>query len=418
MKRALQIFLIVMVVAFAATVGFGLREDSNDATVSQPASYPAEQVTRGAYLARAGDCMACHTARGQAAYAGGLALPTPFGKVITPNITPDAETGIGSWSADDFWRALHNGKSKDGSLLYPAFPYTNYTKVTRADADAMYAYFKTVPPVRRQNQAHQLRFPYNHRILLVGWRMLYFRPGVYQPRAAQSAEWNRGAYLVQGLGHCSACHSDRNALGAVSSKADLGGGLIPTMNWFAPSLTSDSETGLGTWAPQEIASLLKTGVSNRGTVFGPMAEVVAQSLQHLSDSDIDAMSGYLKASSAKVLTPDVEAALKLGAKLYQTHCAACHQTGGEGAPPIYPPLAGNRAITMPSAVNPIRMVLNGGFPPGTSANPRPYGMPPFGPALNDTEVAALVTYIRNSWGNQAGAVSAHEVNQFRGAPLD
>jgi mono/diheme cytochrome c family protein len=200
--------------------------------------------------------------------------------------------------------------------------------------------------------------------------------------------------------------------------ADLGGALIPTMNWYAPALSADSETGLGTWAPQDIAALLKSGVSARGTVFGPMAEVVAQSLQHLSDSDIAAMATYLKAASARVLAPEVAAALEQGGKLYQTHCVDCHRAGGEGMPPAYPPLAGNRAITMASAINPVRMVLNGGFPPSTSGNPRPYGMPPFGPTLNDEEVAALVTYIRNSWGNQAGAVSAHEVNRYRTEPLD
>jgi mono/diheme cytochrome c family protein len=338
------------------------------------------------------------------------------------------ETGIGSWSADDFWRAIHNGKSKDGRFLFPAFPYTNYTKVTRADSDAMYAYFRTLPPVYRPNLEHRLRFPYNQRALLAVWRALYFRPGVYQPDTHQSAEWNRGAYLVQGLGHCSACHADRNALGAVEQNMDLGGGVIPMLNWYAPSLTSDAETGIGDWEVRHLADLLKTGVSARGATYGPMAEVVRESLQYLTDRDIRAMAGYLKslpqtAASSQLqarqfTAQETEATLELGAQLYQKHCIECHGGEGEGAPSAYPPLAGNRSITVNPAINPIRMVLNGGFPPSTAGNPRPFGMPPFGPALSDAEAAAVVSYIRNAWGNQASLVSPVEVARYRGVPLD
>jgi mono/diheme cytochrome c family protein len=197
------------------------------------------QVIRGEYLARVGDCYACHTLRGGAPYAGGLEMATPFGSLYTTNITPDPDTGIGKWTADDFWAALHDGKSKDGSFLYPAMPYTNYTKVTREDSDAMYAYFRTVKPARLANRPPALGFPYNQRQLMLGWRTLYFKPGVYQDNPKQSKEWNRGAYLVEGLGHCNACHSARNALGAVSADDQYAGGLIPVQNWYAPSLTSE-----------------------------------------------------------------------------------------------------------------------------------------------------------------------------------
>ncbi|MGH8807455.1 MAG: c-type cytochrome [Noviherbaspirillum sp.] len=428
MKRILFSVLAVLVAVPAVLVGLEFVREPGSDQPSVPAANPAEQIARGKYLVRAGDCMACHTARGGQPYAGGRAIPTPFGSILAPNITPDAATGIGTWSADDFWRALHNGKSKDGSFLYPAFPYPNYTKVTRADSDAMHAYLKTLTPVSQPSKPHELRFPYNQRILLAGWRALYFRPEVYRPEPARSAEWNRGAYLVQGLGHCSACHSGRNALGASDLNTELGGGMIPMLNWYASPLSSDVETGLGEWEVQHVANLLKTGVSPRGAVFGPMAEVVRESLQHLSDGDVTAMATYLKSlpqgdappqqQSLQVAAQESERILKLGEKLYEQHCAACHQANGEGAPPAYPPLAGNRSLIAHSPINAIRIVLNGGYPPSTSGNPRPFGMPPYSPVLDDDEVAAVVSYLRNAWGNRAALVSAAEVGRHRGVPAD
>jgi len=435
MKRILLTLLLLIIAIPAVIIGseFIDHEDQGESEAAATSSASAapdagQQLARGAYLARAGDCMACHTARGGKPYAGGRAIATSFGTLYAPNITADKETGLGNWSARDFWRALHHGKSKDGSFLYPAFPYPNYTKITRTDADALFAYLQTVTPVSQASQEHALRFPYNYRILLAGWRALYFTAGSYAPQTAQSVEWNRGAYLVQGLGHCSACHTTRNAFGASVDKSDLAGGLIPIMNWYAPSLTSDAEAGLGNWEIGHIAALLKTGVSPRSTVFGPMAEVVSQSLQHLNDADIQAMAVYLKSLPQTDPPPALETAqpdkatadrlLQAGGKIYEQHCAECHQANGQGIAPAYPPLNGNRALTMGSAVNPIHMVLNGGFPPSTTGNPRPYGMPPFGQALNDQEVAAVVSYIRNSWGNRAGFVAPQEVNRYRSIPLD
>ena len=424
MKKAL---IAMACVAIAAAGALFLLYPGDDPGPPAAASTltPQQLIERGAYLAKAGDCMACHTTRGGIAYAGGRALQTPFGKVLSPNITADRETGIGSWTADDFWRALHNGKSKDGRLLYPAFPYTNYTKVRREDSDALYAYFQSVPPHRQSNQPHALRFPYDQQIALAAWRALYFKPGVYQPLTNKSMEWNRGAYLVQGLGHCSACHSSRTTLGG--SDDGLSGGLIPVLGWYAPSLTSDAEAGLGDWDTAHIVELLQTGVSPRATVFGPMAEVVRQSLQHMSTADVQAMAAYLKSlpgpaqpaqRAPRDTSEQARQQLALGAKLYEAQCASCHQDDGKGMPPGYPPLAGNRALTTQSAVNAIRLVLNGGFAPGTKGNPRPYGMPPFGPVMDDAEVAAVVTYLRASWGNDAPAVSALEVNRYRSVPLE
>ncbi|UVW30180.1 cytochrome c [Massilia sp. H6] len=391
---------------------------------ASPAAWAAtpENIARGAYLARAGNCVACHTARGGAEYAGGRALDTPFGRLYGPNLTPDRATGIGHWSADDFWNALHNGRSRDARLLYPAFPYTNTTLVSRPDSDALFAYFRSLPATHRSNQPHELAFPYNQQALLALWRLLYFKPGTFTPDPRRGAEWNRGAYLVEGLGHCSACHSPRNRLGA--SGDTLAGGLMPTSGWYAPPLGAGARAGLGNWDKEHIVALLQTGVSARGTASGPMAEVVARSLQHLTTSDVGAMATYLKSLPASPAPAQDSPArpgeqlLAEGKRLYGSYCVDCHGAQGKGKPPAYPPLAGNHAVTLTPAVNAIRIVLNGGFPPGTKGNPRPYGMPPFGHELNDAQVAAVLSYVRASWGNAGAPVPVPEVNRYRSVPLD
>ncbi len=275
----------------------------------------------------------------------------------------------------------------------------------------------------RQNE---LRFPYSNRSLLYGWRALYFKEGEYRPDAARDAEWNRGAYLVAGLGHCSTCHTAINALGGSSDEKAFAGGLIPMQNWYAPSLTLNKEAGLGEWPLQDIVALLKDGNSPKGAVYGPMAEVVHNSLQYLTDPDIKAMAIYLKtlpesaAPSKRAATYAMQPApnvMGLGRVIYRMNCAGCHGPGGRGELPAYPPLAQNHSIEMESAVNAIRMVLNGGYPPQTTGNHRPYGMPPFAQIMNDEDIAAVVTYIRMSWGNRGRPVTAAEVNPLRLAPL-
>lgn len=373
----------------------------------------AAQVRQGAYLARAGNCMACHTSAQGAPYAGGKALATPFGTMYGPNLTPDMATGIGSWTADDFWRAMHNGKAKDGRLLYPAFPYPNYTRVTRADSDALYAFMRTLAPVRQPNRAHALRFPYNQRGLLAFWRTLYFSPGEYVPQAQQGARWNRGAYLVQGLGHCIACHATRNALGASLGAERLGGGAAGEQGWHAPALGGVSD-------PLALAELLQTGVSENGAMSGPMAEVVMGSLQYLAASDVQAVAAYLVTLPAPPPAPAPDAAtlaaaepvLALGARIYGKQCASCHGEQGEGVPRAYPRLAGQPQAP---ASNAIRAILNGGFAPATARNPRPYSMPPFAAALSDAEVAAVLSFVRTSWGNRNVPVAVHEVERLRSA---
>jgi mono/diheme cytochrome c family protein len=397
----------------------------SSAQQNPPAS--AELLKKGEYLARAGDCIACHTAREGKTFAGGLPMKTPFGTLYTSNITPDPQTGIGTWSSDQFYRMMHDGRFPDGGLVYPAMPFGSYTKVTREDSDAIYAYLRSVPPVKQVNKPHELTFPFNNRSLIIGWRTLFFNEGEFKPDPTKSAEWNRGAYLVEGLGHCGMCHTAINALGGSSESQAFEGGLIPMQYWYAPSLTSNKEAGLGEWSLQEIVDYLRTGVSARGAVYGPMAEVVYNSLQYLNDEDIRAMAVYLK-GLAQGTSPDrpptplpsseSSLLLSLGKQIYDRDCASCHGATGLGMPPNYPPLAGNQSIQMSSAVNAIRMVLNGGYPPGTAGNPMPYGMPPFAQRLSDDEVAAVVTYIRTSWGNRGAPVTARQANELRTATLN
>ena len=400
----------------------GPLPQQREGSAQAPTPSPATQVLlRGEYLARAGDCVACHTEPNGQPFAGGRAMPTPFGNLYVPNITPDDETGIGQWTAEEFYRMMHTGVSRDGTLLYPAMPFASYTKVTRDDCDAIYAYLMSVQPVRQRNRPHELRFPFNQRDLLVGWRALYFKEGEYVPDPKQTAQWNRGAYLVEGLGHCSMCHTAVNRLGGSSESQAFEGGMIPNQNWYAPSLTSNREAGLGNWTIKEIVDLLQVGVSHRGTVYGPMAEVVYNSLQYMTDEDVEAMAVYLKAlpqrdseppppSQARLVQPAV---METGRNVYVTQCAMCHGSEGKGQPPHFPPLAGNQSITMTSPVNSIRMVLNGGYPPGTKKNPRPYGMPPFAHVLNDEQAAAVVTYIRVAWENSGTPVTAAQVTPLR-----
>jgi mono/diheme cytochrome c family protein len=407
---------LLAAVAMVATVN--LRDEAPIEGV-RDVEVTSARVQYGAYLVRAGNCISCHTGRGGAPYAGGRAIETPFGTLYGSNITPDVTTGIGAWSSAEFWRALHNGRSRDGRLLVPAFPYSNYTLVTRDDADAMFAYLRTVAPVAQANRRHDLRFPYNTQAALAVWRALYFRPGSFRPTPTETAEWNRGAYLVRGLAHCSACHGGRSLFGRTRRPLELSGGVTPIDKWYAPSLQSDTEAGVSKWDTRTIIDLLKNGVSARGSVLGPMAEVVYRSTQHLSDADLAAMAAYLKTlpsvPSARPRDAPAadEAMLKRGATVYRDRCESCHGAHGEGATGAYPALAGNRAVVMEPPTNVIRAVLSGGFQPATAGNPRPWGMPPFGHVLDDADVAAVVSVIRNRWGNQASAVSVNDVQRLR-----
>lgn len=397
-------------------------QDTTTTEATEPRAAPGAPRTtieRGAYLARVGNCRGCHTEVGGAAFAGGRAIETPFGIVYGSNLTPDADTGIGDWSSDDFWNAMHEGRAKDGRLLYPAFPYPYFTRVTREDSDAIYAYLRGLPAVHKPNRPHALRFPFNRQPSLAVWRALSFEAGPFVVDARRSAEWNRGAYLVRGLGHCGACHSPRDFLGAALTSAELAGAALPAGEWYAPSLTDPAQAGVAHWSVDEIVALLGSGRSAHASTLGPMAGIVFDSLQFVSDADLRAMAVFLQslpqedgAAREAAAAPD-PATMQRGRALYDDRCADCHGAEGQGASGAVPALAGNRAVTMASSTNLIRIVLDGGFPPATAGNPRPYGMPPFAQSLGDEEIAALATYLRNAWGNRAAAVSAIDVLRHR-----
>ncbi len=435
---SLILALCVLLITIELIAAPAIFQGSGDLNSTQKA--PQEVLVRGAYLAQVGNCAACHTARGGAAFAGGKPIHTPFGAVYTSNITPDTTTGIGLWSAQAFYRAMHEGRSADGHLLTPAFPYPNYTHVTRADSDALYAYFmQSVAPVVQANRPHGLPFPFNTQIALAVWRLMFFEkgnadtteniaaPAIFQRATASNstikmAEIQRGAYLVRGLGHCSACHAQRNALGATVQEPLLSGALMPMQDWYAPSLMDASQAGVMHWPAQDVVALLKTGVSPNASVAGPMAEVVAKSTQYWSDADLQATAAYLQSLPESPVVqrgkPSQNAPFyERGEQLFAKHCASCHGAQGQGVKlegaVALPALAGNRAVTMHTSANLVRILLAGGYAPSTAGNPRPFGMPPFVHVLSDEDIAAVTTYIRGAWGNRGDAVSAADVVRHR-----
>jgi mono/diheme cytochrome c family protein len=392
--------------------------------VTPSATTPADvgTIERGRYLAVQGNCQGCHTVRGGSPFAGGRAVGTPFGTVFGSNLTPSA-TGLGQWTADDFWRALHHGQSRDGRWLNPVFPFNNTTQIARGDSDALFAYLRSLPPSDAAVPAHDLRWPYNTQGALKVWRALYFVEGDATASAKDASavdEVRRGAYLVNGLGHCSACHVTRNALSGNADMLGLAGGLIPLQNWYAPSLLDPAEAGVQEWSLEEIVALFRDGRTPGASVSGPMAEVVQHSTQHWQPEDLRAMASYLRqlpkvqiATPSTVKAPE-DRALRIGAERYEQHCAQCHGKQGEGVA-VYPPLAGNRAVLMASPANALQTVLNGGFGPSTAAHPRPFGMPPFVLELSEQDIADVLTYVRTQWGNQAAPVTALDVRQLRGS---
>jgi mono/diheme cytochrome c family protein len=421
LKKVLAGLLVAIVAAAGILLWLGYRDYPTSAEQAAPAMDAGALVEKGRYLASVGNCMGCHTATGGKPFAGGRELPTQFGSFFGPNLTSDAATGIGQWTADDFWRALHNGKARDGSLLYPAFPYASYSSVSRADSDALYAYLHSLPAVSQQNRPHDLDFPFSQRIVIAGWRALYFHPRQPVPASDKSPQWLRGRYLVEGLAHCAECHTPRNGMGALVASKGLQGESIPAQNWYAPPLTGDRITGLGQWSEQDVVDLLKTGISRHAHAAGPMSEAVRVGFQHASDDDLHSIAIYLKSLPAAGLDADARGqaaetgVMESGGKLYTAHCVQCHQASGEGKAPAWPSLAGNISVVASSPSNVIRAVLSGGFAPATEGNPEPHGMPPFGQRLNDQEVAAVATYVRQSWGNSAETVTFAQVRRVREA---
>lgn len=373
-------------------------------------------VARGRYLAVLGDCTACHTLPGQPAFAGGVAIDTPFGRVLGANITPDPDTGIGHWSFEDFQNTMSNGHARGGKRLYAAMPYTAYTKVTREDNRALWAYLNSLEPVVNDIETNQLPFPFNIRASLIAWNWLAFDEGEYQPDPNQSAEWNRGAYLVQGLGHCGSCHTPKSLIGGDKEDQFLTGSAL--QGWMAPDITGNAHTGLGSWSAAEIVRYLKTGANRFDMASGPMAEAVEHSTQHWKDQDLSAVAMYLKTLGdgqqprPEPLSPE-DTTMRTGALIYEDQCSACHTPEGEGIPHLFPRLAQAPLVNSRDATSLIRVVLAGSRAVGTDAAPTAPAMPSFAWNMSDEHVAAVLTYVRNSWGNAAEPVSAGEVKAMR-----
>ncbi|CAN5766061.1 hypothetical protein BH11PSE8_BH11PSE8_12970 [soil metagenome] len=365
----------------------------------------ADLIAKGKYLTQAGDCMACHTAKatnGQPGrpFAGGRMIDTPFGAMSSPNITPDPTTGIGAWTDDQFYRAMHEGIGHQGEYIYPVMPFPWYTSVTRDDVLAIKAYLFTQPAVHAERVPNKLGFPFNIRTSLLAWREVFFEPRTFRPDPAQTDEVNRGAYLANGLAHCGECHNARPVAGTSKWRESLQGGVVD--NWYAPNITSDVRDGIGAWSNDQLATFLKTGVvPGKGIAVGPMMETV-HSLSHLSDEDLHAIAAYLKTTPPK---PDAEADRKLalfngpdarGAQTYLNRCASCHGTRGQGVDGAIPALAGNGAVASKGPQNVIRVIVG-----GLKAT-RQYGpMPAVGAGMSDQEVADAANYVRQSWRNAA-----------------
>lgn len=412
-----------LVIATLALLGCG---SINAAEIDQ------NLIKQGEYLARAGDCVACHTAKDGKPFAGGLPMETPIGTIYSTNITPD-KTGLGDYGFEDFDKAVRHGVAKNGSTLYPAMPYPSYASVNEIDMKALYAYFMHgVAPVAQENKASDIPWPLSMRWPLAGWRWM-FAPAVADYKAApgEDAVVSRGAYLVEGLGHCGACHTPRaltmqeKALNAGEGSAFLSGSA-PLEGWIAKSLRGDHKDGLGSWSEEQLVQLLKTGRSDRSAVFGGMSDVVTHSMQYMTDNDLTAITRYLKSLPANdpndqphQYDRQLAQALwngddsKPGASVYIDNCAACHRTDGHGYTKVFPALAGNPVLQSQDPTSLIHIVLKGGTLPATHTAPSTFTMPGFAWRLSDQEVADVVSFIATSWGNKGATVKASDVMALR-----
>jgi mono/diheme cytochrome c family protein len=373
------------------------------------------QVEKGRYLAVVGDCTACHTVPGQPAFSGGVVIETPFGKLVGANITPDPETGLGYWTFDDFQKVMSEGHSKGGKRLYGAMPFTAYTKVRKEDNLALWAYLQTIEPVHNPVESNQLPFPFSVRTSLIGWNLLNFTQGEFVPTAEKSPQWNRGAYLVEGLGHCGTCHTPKNLIGGDKNDQFLAGSNL--QGWIAPDITANAHSGIGQWSNEDIVQYLKTGANRFDIASGPMAEAVENSTQHWTDEDLMAVAVYLKDGQATAAAPQPVAAdtpaMLAGKAIYADRCSACHVPNGEGVKNLFPKLAAAPLVNSSDPTSLIRVVLAGSRAGGTEAAPTAPAMPSFAWNLSDDNIADVLTYVRNTWGNAAPAVTAGEVSNLR-----
>jgi mono/diheme cytochrome c family protein len=408
----LTVFALAIVLGGAVTASRALSDtDVNAPAASQ--TLPTDQaalIARGKYLVAAADCMPCHSGPNHAPYSGGLVLNTPFGGLASPNITPDKDTGIGNWTDKQFWNAIHYGESPGRSYvvfpkyLYPAMPFTSYTKLTYSDVMAIKAYLFSLPPVHADPTPNTLEFPFSQRPVLLGWRILFFRSGEMQMDPSWDDHMKNGAYLTEALGHCGECHTPRNFMSGLIADESYAGAHIDA--YYAPNISSDKTYGVGGWSTDDLVSYLYAGGNKtKGSAFGPMGEVVQYSLSQIPKTDVQDIATYLQTVTAPRSTPPSDGAAgamataqNLGAHVYAANCQGCHQAAGHGLLTIIPGLAGNDSVMAADPTNVIGAVLNG-------LGPWNHGpaMPSFAAALSDSEIAAVTNYVRTAWGNNATA---------------
>jgi mono/diheme cytochrome c family protein len=418
MRTAAILGGLLVAAAAASTLVFGQPKSTPQVpapSVTPPAGAGNDQVARGRYLVGLGDCVACHTRQGGERFSGGRPVATPFGTLLSANITPDPETGIGDWTADQFYRALHEGIDDEGKHLYPAFPYNYYTGITREDSDAMFAYLRSVPAVRHDFERNKLSFPFNQRWLLTFWNWMFLHKGPYRADPAKSVQWNRGAYLVQTLGHCGACHTPMNFLGAPKQGESFRGGHFAP-GWFAPDITANRRTGVGGWTDQALLTFLREGTNVHSAAAGEMGEVVAFSTSQMNDADLQAVVAYLRSVPA---SPDAQVkqadatAMNEGKAIWEDSCSACHRMDASGVPRFFPPLKADANVQQSDPTTVLHYILGGTRKTPTDRAPTPLSMPAYDWKLDDQQVAAVATYVRNSWGNAAAPVTADEVAKLR-----
>lgn len=422
-RQVAALAVIALVIIAAAGILLNNPPQSSGPITASSAS-ESDLIARGEYLAKAGNCASCHTAEGGEFMAGGLPFDTPFGTLYSTNISPDSETGIGTWTERDFLNSMRHGVRPSGEHLYPAFPYTAFTKIENEDVLALYTYFQSLPPVPQTVFENTLSFPFSVRPLMAFWKALYFDAGEFEVTASQADEWNRGAYLVEALAHCSACHSPRNSLGAEITKIAMSGGeYIDRVNsevrrpWSSPNLTA-TERGLDLWSHKDLKDYLKTARNDFLESYGPMNEVIINSTSHLSEADVGAMATYLKGlpAIAEVAGSAPNARLMgRGRTVYNLHCGTCHLPTGEGDPKMAPKLnAGSLVVQSENPASMINAILYSPHTPGPPLLPKwTHPMEEFQYLLDDNEVAAVASFIRNSWSNSAGEVTPEQVARQR-----
>ena len=432
-KHKVRNLLVLLIVVAIAVTWFVVRTPASPFDSVESAGMPSgDLIKQGEYVARTSDCVACHSTPDSAPFSGGLEMATPMGTIFTTNITPDKETGIGNYSLADFDRAVRQGVAQDGHRLYPAMPYPSYVKLSDDEVKALYAFFmQGVEPVKQANRESTIPWPLNMRWPIAFWNSLFTDAGSYQAKTQQDAQWNRGAYLVQGPGHCGSCHTPRglafNEKGFdEGSEKFLSGALLD--GWYAPSLRGEAKVGLGSWSEADIYSFLKTGRNQHAVVYGSMTEAFNNSTQFMSDDDLHAIAHYLKslpAADKSDTTPHQQAspgngALPLsalkdhpGAQTFMARCASCHGAEGGGQGQWIPPLAGATSMMIAEQASAINVTLNGSGRIVANGVPDAYRMPPFRKQLSDKEVADVLSFIRGSWGNAGGEVKATDVEKLR-----